>query len=56
MYHGISENLLREIGQRIAQGTELLFINRRGYAPVLMCTGCGWLSAASIARARWCCI
>jgi len=45
MHHGISENLLREIGLRIARKEQsLLFINRRGYAPVLMCTGCGWLS------------
>ncbi len=45
MHHGISENLLREIGQRIASHEQsLLFINRRGYAPVLMCTACGWLS------------
>ena len=45
MHHGISEVLLREIGLRIArQEQSLLFINRRGYAPVLMCTGCGWLS------------
>lgn len=45
MHHGISENLLREIGQRIARKEQsLLFINRRGYAPVLMCTSCGWLS------------
>ncbi|HEU0283006.1 MAG TPA: primosomal protein N' [Gallionella sp.] len=45
MHYGISENLLREIGQRIAcREQSLLFINRRGYAPVLMCTGCGWLS------------
>ena len=45
MHHGISENLLREIGQRIGRREQsLLFINRRGYAPVLMCTGCGWLS------------
>ncbi|MCR4297157.1 MAG: primosomal protein N' [Gallionella sp.] len=45
MHHGISEKLLHEIGQRIArQEQSLLFINRRGYAPVLMCTGCGWLS------------
>ena len=46
MHHGISENLLREIGQRIARREQsLLFINRRGYAPVLMCGGCGWLSS-----------
>ncbi|MEO8332354.1 MAG: primosomal protein N' [Gallionella sp.] len=45
MHHGISENLLHEIGQRIARREQsLIFINRRGYAPVLMCTGCGWLS------------
>jgi primosomal protein N' (replication factor Y) len=45
MHHGISENLLREIGQRIERSEQsLLFINRRGYAPVLMCSGCGWLS------------
>ena len=45
MHHGISENLLCEIGLRIARKEQsLLFINRRGYAPVLMCTGCGWLS------------
>ena len=45
MHYGISENLLREIGLRIARHEQsLLFINRRGYAPVLMCTGCGWLS------------
>src|SRR5450759_2875789 len=41
MHHGISENLLREIGQRIVRREQsLIFINRRGYAPVLMCTSC----------------
>ena len=45
MFEGISEKLLREIGLRIQRGEQsLLFINRRGYAPVLMCTECGWLS------------
>ncbi len=45
MHHGVSENLLREIEQRIVRKEQsLLFINRRGYAPVLMCTTCGWLS------------
>ena len=45
MHHGISESLLREIGLRIERHEQsMLFINRRGYAPVLMCTGCGWLS------------
>jgi primosomal protein N' (replication factor Y) len=45
MHHGISENLLREIEQRMVRKEQsLLFINRRGYAPVLICTSCGWLS------------
>ena len=45
MHHGISEIVLREIGERIARKEQsLIFINRRGYAPVLMCTACGWLS------------
>jgi primosomal protein N' (replication factor Y) len=45
MKQGISENLLREIETRIARREQsLVFINRRGYAPVLMCGGCGWLS------------
>ena len=45
MHHGISENLLREIKLHIDRHEQsLLFINRRGYAPVLMCTSCGWLS------------
>jgi primosomal protein N' (replication factor Y) len=45
LYHGISEALLTAVNQRLDQGEQsLIFINRRGYAPVLMCTACGWLS------------
>lgn len=45
MIDGISEKLLCEIRKRIDRGEQsLLFINRRGYAPVMMCTECGWLS------------
>jgi len=45
LHDGVSENLLREIATRIARHEQsLIFINRRGYAPVLMCSGCGWLS------------
>jgi primosomal protein N' (replication factor Y) len=33
------------IEQRIARGEQsLLLLNRRGYAPVLFCSGCGWKS------------
>jgi primosomal protein N' (replication factor Y) len=38
--------LIEAIQQRIGRGEQsLLFLNRRGYAPVLHCTACGWKSA-----------
>jgi primosomal protein N' (replication factor Y) len=41
----LSPALLQAIRQRIAAGEQsLLFLNRRGYAPVLQCTDCGWQS------------
>jgi primosomal protein N' (replication factor Y) len=40
-----SPQLLDAIGQRIARGEQsLIFLNRRGYAPVLACTACDWKS------------
>ena len=40
---GLSSPVLTAIGQRIARGEQsLVFINRRGYAPVLTCEACGW--------------
>ena len=48
MQHGISEPLLKALAERLQRGEQsLLFINRRGYAPVLMCTACGWLSGCA---------
>ena len=45
MQHGISEQMLDALEQNIQRGEQsLVFINRRGYAPVLMCTACGWMS------------
>ena len=42
---GISPPLLTALAERLQRGEQsLVFINRRGYAPVLMCTACGWLS------------
>ncbi len=42
---GLSESLLTAIQSRLQRKEQsLIFINRRGYAPVLMCTACGWLS------------
>ncbi|HLR30622.1 MAG TPA: primosomal protein N' [Paenalcaligenes sp.] len=46
--HGLSARLLRAIEERLANDEQvLIFINRRGYAPVLRCGSCGWLSNCS---------
>jgi len=43
---GLAPDLLRALHQRLARGEQsLLFLNRRGYAPVLHCLDCGWKSA-----------
>ena len=42
---GLSGRLLEAIDKRLARGEQsLVFLNRRGYAPVLACVHCGWIS------------
>lgn len=41
--HGLAPELISEMEARLKAGHQVLvFINRRGYAPVLMCHDCGW--------------
>ncbi len=41
--HGLSPAVLGAIAQTIERGEQaLVFRNRRGYAPVLLCHACGW--------------
>ena len=48
LQEGISPAMLTALGERLQRKEQsLIFINRRGYAPVLMCTACGWLSGCS---------
>ena len=43
MEDGISDQLLEKVQAHLKnQGQILLFLNRRGYAPLLMCHECGW--------------
>jgi primosomal protein N' (replication factor Y) len=45
LQEGISPAMLSALEARLQRKEQsLIFINRRGYAPVLMCTACGWLS------------
>jgi len=42
---GVSEPLIAAINERLERGEQsLVFLNRRGYAPVLACAACGWVS------------
>jgi primosomal protein N' (replication factor Y) (superfamily II helicase) len=50
MQHGLCETLLVAIRDTLARGEQvMLFLNRRGFAPTLICHGCGW-----VARCRGC--
>ncbi|MEW5296913.1 MAG: hypothetical protein WDW36_000159 [Sanguina aurantia] len=41
--HGMSPALLTAVADTVARGEQaLVFRNRRGYAPVLLCHSCGW--------------
>lgn len=44
MFSGLSEQLLTMMQRHLEQGNQvMLFLNRRGFAPVLLCHECGWI-------------
>ena len=50
---GFTAALLSAIGRRRELGEQsLVFINRRGYAPVLACEACGWTAVCARCTAR----
>jgi len=50
---GISGPMQQAIGQTLAAGQQVLvFLNRRGFAPTLLCHDCGWLSECPRCDAR----
>jgi primosomal protein N' (replication factor Y) len=43
LFHGLSQAALEALEQTLSRGEQaMVFLNRRGYAPVLMCQSCGW--------------
>jgi primosomal protein N' (replication factor Y) (superfamily II helicase) len=52
-HKGLSAPLASAIERHLAAaGQVLVFINRRGYAPALLCTGCGWTAPCRQCDAR----
>jgi primosomal protein N' (replication factor Y) (superfamily II helicase) len=51
--HGIATPVLQAMERHLTAGGQVLvFINRRGYAPTLLCTGCGWIAPCESCDAR----
>jgi primosomal protein N' (replication factor Y) len=51
--HGLSRGMLARIHSHLADGGQvLLFLNRRGYAPTLICHDCGWIAGCARCDAR----
>lgn len=50
---GMSETLLQAMQEKLQRGEQvLLFLNRRGYAPLLRCHDCGWIAECPACDAR----
>jgi primosomal protein N' (replication factor Y) len=48
LQHGLSPALLAAVADTVGRGEQaLVFRNRRGYAPVLLCHSCGWHAACT---------
>jgi primosomal protein N' (replication factor Y) (superfamily II helicase) len=50
---GLATPVVQAIGRHLAAaGQVLVFLNRRGYAPTLLCTACGWVAPCRDCDAR----
>ncbi len=51
--HGLSVPLLEAVRERVGRGEQsLVFVNRRGFAPALVCVACGWTCPCTRCAAR----
>lgn len=45
LHHGLAPKTLAIISEHLQQGNQVLvFLNRRGFAPILLCHQCGWMA------------
>lgn len=52
-HDGLSQPMIQAVGAALARGQmSLLFQNRRGYAPVVYCTHCGWIANCTACSAH----
>jgi primosomal protein N' (replication factor Y) len=50
---GVSQPAIQAIGQHLQGGGQvIMFLNRRGYAPSLFCSSCGWAAQCALCDAR----
>jgi primosomal protein N' (replication factor Y) len=53
MHAGISTAAIQAMERHLKEdGQVLVFLNRRGYAPTLLCTACGWVAPCTACDAR----
>ncbi len=53
MEEGLSDELMQAMREQLAAGNQvMLFLNRRGFAPVLFCGQCGWIAGCKRCDAR----
>ncbi|MCC7546878.1 MAG: primosomal protein N' [Burkholderiales bacterium] len=53
LQHGLSKPLLDALRARVERGEQsLVFVNRRGFAPALVCSACGWACPCTRCAAR----
>ena len=53
LQHGFTPQLIEALKLRISRGEQsLLFINRRGFSPVLLCSACHWIAPCTRCSSR----
>jgi primosomal protein N' (replication factor Y) len=53
VHAGIGGPVLQAMGRHLEEGGQVIvYLNRRGYAPTLLCTSCGWIAPCHACDAR----